>query len=132
MTYMQTIFSFHFQTRYTSSITWRCSVRISTIKSPVTAKQSGDRFAVSNAQHIHPADLGRRLKAEVSAKVRKKKKRLKWHRYGKFGLNIFTSTWNILIHSGLVSDMFRNFAKLLFNQRSSAHGLFFRSFYYTA
>ena len=69
---MQNIFSFHFQARYTSSITWRYSVRTSTIKCPVTVKQSGDRFAASNAQHIHPAELGRRLKAEVSAKVRKK------------------------------------------------------------
>ena len=73
MTYMHNIFSFHFETRYTSSITWRCSVRTSTIKCPVIVKQSGDRFAASNAQHIHPADLGRRLKAEVSAKIRKKK-----------------------------------------------------------
>ena len=63
------IHGFTFQARYMSSVIRRCSVRMSAIKCPVTVKQVGDRFMISAIQHIHPADAGRLLKAQVSAKV---------------------------------------------------------------
>ena len=59
-----------FQTSKTNdSVNWRCSVRTVKIKCPATVKQLGDHLKAGNAEHIHPADLGRKLKAEVTTKV---------------------------------------------------------------
>ena len=38
---------------------------------PALLRQIGDRFEAKSVEHVHPADPGRRLKAEVTAKVRK-------------------------------------------------------------
>ena len=59
-----------FQANYTNSVLWRCRVRNKATRCPATVRQIGDRFEARSAEHVHPADPGRRLKAEVTAKVR--------------------------------------------------------------
>ena len=58
-----------FQNKSKSSTLWRCSVRSKAIGCPVTVRQIGDRFVTKHTDHVHPADIGRRLKAVISVKV---------------------------------------------------------------